>query len=76
MAMNIKYGVTRDAWKEWHLGEAIPEEMHERVVIVQLDGDELNLLLGAMQLTSTVVDGIGYTKIGGFFTEPEETEDV
>ena len=34
-------------WHEWHVGEPVPKELG-RVVQIQADGDELNLIVDAM----------------------------
>lgn len=55
-------------WRSWWLGCEIPTEAEDRVVTFQADGDELNLILQAMEATLRPLPGshIGYTKIGGF----------
>lgn len=57
----------------WHLGEEVPNT--PRVVTVQLDGDELNLLLEAMERTRSPLRSIIYTKRNSFHI-PELTEDT
>jgi hypothetical protein len=52
-----------EPWRTWYLGQEVPD--FERVVIMQADGDELNLIAHAMQATSEYVDGVGYTKGNG-----------
>lgn len=47
-----KPGWGRGEWVEdWHVGEPVPKEMLARVVTVQLDGHELEMLLRAMEGT-------------------------
>lgn len=53
-------------WATWHLGGPIPEAAEDRVVTMQLDGDELNLVLRAMEATRKPVHCIIYTKMKGF----------
>lgn len=57
----------------WHLGELVPPAMHERVVVVQLDGDELRLLIDAMQKTRAE-SGIVYRKANGFVVKGMEDQ--
>lgn len=53
MALAIKqdlgagWGPRRIVWSEWHIGEPAPLNLG-RVVVMQADGDELNLILDAM----------------------------
>lgn len=43
-----KYGrIGAEIWEEWHVGEPVPEV--GRVVTFQADGDELELILKAME---------------------------
>ena len=38
--------------RDWHIGEGMPyEDMQERVIIFQADGDELDMILRAMEQT-------------------------
>lgn len=42
---------------QWHTGEPIPESIKEaRVVTVQADGDELDIIMRAMNKTSQWAD--------------------
>ena len=50
----------------WHLGESVPNTA--RVVNLQVDGDELNLILYAMY-HSGKQHGIVYRKNSGFWVE-------
>jgi hypothetical protein len=60
---------TKSGWRHWWLGNAVPEECdNERVITFQADGDELNLILNAMEATGHPLRGshIYYTKPEGF----------
>jgi len=69
--LGIKTGEGR--WCSWWLGSPIPLAAEERVVTFQADGDELYLILQAMQATREPLRGtrIIYTKMGGFQIEKE-----
>lgn len=49
MALHIKNGGMRALlpWVEWHTGEPLPEV--GRVVTIQADGDELEVILNALK---------------------------
>lgn len=49
MTLHIR-DLHRNHWREWRLGEPIPEDIGE-VGIFQADGDELRLFLDAMKTT-------------------------
>lgn len=51
-------------WRHWWLGMPVP--VVGRVVEFQVDGDELNLFLDAMEATRHPVEGVAYTKLDGF----------
>jgi hypothetical protein len=60
---DTKYGRTPEGrWKEWHVGEPIPEQYISRVLIFQADGDELNLFLDAMHASRGEANGICWEK--------------
>lgn len=54
---------------EWHIGEELPKL--GRVVRFMADGDELNLLIAAMELSRADYKGIRYTKFRGFHISPD-----
>ncbi len=58
-----------DRYFEWHLGEKFPADLG-RVVEFQVDGDELTLFIQAMHATRNPVQGISYSKQGGFTNGP------
>ena len=62
----------QNSWVSWWLGYPVPPAAQERVVTFQADGDELALILAAMEATSGLVgqDEITYTKERGFVRVP------
>jgi len=59
--------------RQWHLGESIPN-LDAYVVNFQADGDELNLILNAMQATYTDSSRVHYRKGSGFLAPSRDTE--
>ena len=51
MALYIR-DLHRNQWRKWSLGEPLPEDISE-IAIFQADGDELRLILDAMQASVT-----------------------
>lgn len=51
-------------FKEWHLGDPLPD-IADRIVEIQADGDELALLTVAMEMSHHWVNKTGLTKMGG-----------
>ena len=52
-------------WQIWHIGDPTPKDLG-RVVLMQADGDELNLILQAMYISSGSNKLLTYTKNEGF----------
>lgn len=50
MSLFIRGGKLNDLWTEWHTGEPVPKGIG-RVVHMQADGDELEILIKAMENT-------------------------
>jgi hypothetical protein len=48
ISANDKNGCTEE-WQTWHVGEPIPKVTYSNVVTFQADGDELDLLIEAME---------------------------
>jgi len=65
MALYIR-DLHRNQWRKWQLGEPLPEDISE-IAIFQADGDELRLILDAMQasVTTNIPDG---QKVAGHST--------
>lgn len=57
---------TDDAkFTEWHIGESVPPGIDWRYVELQADGDELNLITLAMELTRANPSGVILEKQSG-----------
>jgi hypothetical protein len=57
--------------REWHIGEPVPAGIH-RVVTVQLDGDELDLLLDAMYVSAGKHPIVDHRKHMGFHLKEKD----